>query len=254
MSAAGDARLVLSVAVTTNGLDVDEHLDVTQGGAPVSVTEVVDAHGTRLHVADVVEGDVRVSYRATIEGRAEPLEVTPLDEIVFVRPSRYAESDSLVPTAMREFSGLSGSELLFGVSSWVGQHLRYVPGSSLPTDGAVRTMLAGAGVCRDFAHLVVALLRAMHVPARLASVYAPGLAPMDFHAVAEAAIDGRWYVVDATALAPRSTLVRIAAGRDASDTAFLSVRGAPVTLDDLTVSAVVDELPIDDLFSLTSLG
>ncbi len=254
LTAAGDARLVLSVAVNATGLAVDEQLEVTQGGVPVSVTEVIDAHGARLHLADVVEGDVHVSYRATVDGRAEPLEVSALDEIVFLRPSRYCESDSLVPTAMREFSGLTGTDLLFGVSSWVGQRLQYVPGSSLPTDGAVRTMLAGEGVCRDYAHLVVALLRAMHLPARLASVYAPGLSPMDFHAVAEAAIDGHWYVVDATALAPRSSLLRIAAGRDASDTAFLTVRGAPVTLDDLTVGAVVDELPTDDLTQLISLG
>ena len=254
LTAAGDARLVLSVAVNATGLEVDEHLEVTQRGAPVAVTEVIDAHGTRLHLVDVVEGDVRVLYRATVEGRAEPLKVTALDEIVFLRPSRYSESDSLVPTAMREFAGLSGAELLFGVSSWVGRRLQYVPGSSLPTDGAVRTMLAGEGVCRDYAHLVVALLRAMHLPERLASVYAPGLSPMDFHAVAEAAIDGQWRVVDATALAPRSSLLRIAAGRDASDTAFLTVRGAPVTLDDLTVTAVVDELPNDDLTRLVSLG
>ena len=109
-------------------------------------------------------------------------------------------------------------------------------------------------MCRDYAHLVVALLRALNVPARLASVYAPGLSPMDFHAVAEAAIDGRWCVVDATTLAPRSSLVRIATGRDASDTAFLSIHGAATELDDLTVTAVVDDLPRDDVTELVSLG
>ena len=85
----------------------------------------------------------------------------------------------------------------------MGTRLNYVPGSSDPIDGAADTLLAGTGVCRDYAHLVVALLRAVFVPARLVSVYAPGLYPMDFHAVAEAFIDGQWRVVDATLLAPR---------------------------------------------------
>ena len=71
----------------------------------------------------------------------------------------------------------------------MGSRLNYVPGSSDPIDGAVDTLLAGAGVCRDFAHLVVALLRAVNVPARVVSAYAPGLDPMDFHAVAEAFVD-----------------------------------------------------------------
>jgi hypothetical protein len=70
---------------------------------------------------------------------------------------------------------------------------------------------------------------------------------MDFHAVAEAAIDGVWHVVDATTLAPRQSLVRIATGRDAADIAFLSARGdRPVRIADLQVRAVVDELPRDD--------
>ena len=145
------------------------------------------------------------------------------------RPSRYCESDTPGPTARAEFGGLAGRELLAAVSSWVGSRLAYVPGASAPTDGAVQTLLDRQGVCRDYAHLVIALLRALDVPARLVSVYAPGLSPMDFHAVAEACVDGAWHVVDATTLAPRSTLLRIATGRDACDTAFLTSHGAAVT-------------------------
>lgn len=254
LTAHGPARMVLSIAAHSSAETSDEHLSITLDGVDLPVTEVVDAHGARLHLIDVSAGEARVNYRATVVGAAAPLTTTPLDEIVFLRPSRYAESDSLGPTAAREFGGLTSTELLFGVSSWVGQHLQYVPGSSLPTDGAVQTLLSREGVCRDYAHLVVALLRSMNVPARLVSVYAPGLEPMDFHAVAEAAIDGEWRVVDATALAPRSSLVRIASGRDASDTAFLTTHGAAVTLDDLTVTAVVDDLPADDLTQLVSIA
>jgi transglutaminase-like putative cysteine protease len=252
--ATGDARLALSIAAHAPTLDVDEQLTVKQAGAQLPVTVLTDSAGTRLHVVDVTEGEVAVSYRASVVGRAEPDEVSAIDELLYLRPSRYCESDSLGPTARREFRGMTDTELLFGVSSWVADRLFYVPGSSHPTDGAVNTLLAGQGVCRDYAHLVVALLRALDVPARLASVYAPGLDPMDFHAVAEAAIDGRWCVVDATTLAPRSSLLRIATGRDAADTAFLSSRGSAVLVDELTVSAVVDELPTDDVTQLVSLG
>ena len=190
--------------------------------------------------------------RSTGAPSAEPTDEADL--LRYLRPSRYCESDSLGPTAHAEFAGLHGYDLLAAVSSWVGSRLSYVPGSSLPTDGAVRTLLARQGVCRDYAHLVVALLRALDVPARLVSVYAPGLQPMDFHAVAEAYLDGQWYVVDATTLAPRSTLVRIATGRDASDTAFLNVHHGFADLLELEVTAVAGTLPDDDVRDLVVIG
>jgi transglutaminase-like putative cysteine protease len=109
-------------------------------------------------------------------------------------------------------------------------------------------------VCRDFAHVTAALLRAKDVPARLASVYAPGLRPMDFHAVVEAYVDGAWQLVDATGLAPRSTMLRIATGRDATDTAFLSNYHGAVNLRALTVTATSQgDLPTDDGHALTVL-
>nr|MQA36487.1 transglutaminase [Modestobacter roseus] len=85
---------------------------------------------------------------------------------------------------------------------------------------------------------------ALEVPARLVAVYAPGLSPMDFHAVVEADVDGVWRTVDATRLAPTSALVRICSGRDAADTAFLSLFGGQAALGAMTVTATVDgELP-----------
>ena len=129
------------------------------------------------------------------------------------------------------------------------------PGSSGPTDGATDTLLGGAGVCRDYAHLVIALLRALRVPARLTSVYAPGCDPMDFHAVVEAYVADDWFVVDATALAPRSSLVRIATGRDASDTALMTIVSGCADLNWSQVTAVADDgLPDDDLDQLVQLS
>ena len=145
-------------------------------------------------------------------------------------------------------------DILAAVSSWVGTQLEYVSGSSGPTDGAVDTLLAGRGVCRDFAHLAIALLRAMEIPARLVAVYAPGLDPMDFHAVAEAFVEGAWYVVDGTLLAPRQSLVRIATGRDAADTSFLSSYDGAITLDAMTVTATTaGDLPVEDVANLTQV-
>jgi len=242
----GPARLALAVSAA-RGPRIEESFDATQNGTRLPVTVLEDIHGGLLHVVEVDAGAVRVEYAATVEGLAPPADFDPLQEIRYLRPSRYCESDTLRPVAVAEFSGLTGSELLAAVSGWVGGRIAYASGASLPTDGAVRTLLSRRGVCRDFAHLVVAFLRALDVPARVASVYAPGLAPMDFHAVAEAAIDGTWHVVDATGLAPRQSLLRIATGRDAADIAFLSARGdLPVRVSELEVIAIVDELPLDD--------
>jgi transglutaminase-like putative cysteine protease len=246
--------LVMAVSVTAlPGLTVDERLVVERDGSPLEVQELIEATGTRLHLAHADVGTVTIRYDATVEGTAEAAPVEQLDLIAYRRPSRYCESDQLLPTAHAEFQGLEGKPLLDAVSSWVGAQLRYIPGSSKPTDGATETLLARQGVCRDYAHLVVALLRALDVPARLVAVYAPGLDPMDFHAVAEAYIDGAWHVVDATALAPRSTLLRIATGRDAADTAFLTTIGGLVALRMLHVTATVDELPSDDMTRLVRL-
>jgi len=158
--------------------------------------------------------------------------------------------------AWTEFGGIGdAAELVRSVAAWVGGRLTYVSGSSIGTDGTVDTLTSGVGVCRDYAHLTVALLRARDVPARVAAVYAPGLQPMDFHAVAEALVDGRWCVVDATLLAPRRAMMRIATGRDAADTAFLSSYGGEVRLDLMEVVAVVDgDLPRDDLDQLVELA
>ena len=92
------------------------------------------------------------------------------------------------------------------MSSWVGTQLELRAGQQRARPTARSTRCCnGQGVCRDYAHLVVALLRGLDVPARLCAVYAPGLYPMDFHAVAEAADRrGTWQVVDATLLAPRA--------------------------------------------------
>jgi transglutaminase-like putative cysteine protease len=250
------AGLILQVAASDTGsARVDEQLQATTDGVALPLTELVIPGNGRIHTATAPAGRLVIDYAATVTGDTEAALVTPADRIVYRRPSRYAESDRLAPIAQAEFAGMTDpAQLLAAVSSWVGSRLSYVPGSSGPTDGAVDTMLQRQGVCRDYAHLVVALLRGLDVPARLCAVYAPGLYPMDFHAVAEAAIGDTWQVVDATLLAPRSSLLRIATGRDAADTAFLSTYGGGAELLESEVTATVDgALPSDDIGALVSI-
>jgi transglutaminase-like putative cysteine protease len=248
------AELVFAIAASRHYSPEYESLTATVDGNAVEVEELLDAHGTRLHRVIAPAGDFVLEYSATLPA-GEPAAGDDVERLVYLRQSRYAESDAMAPTAAAEFRGIEGgAQLLAAVSSWVGTRLSYVPGSSLPTDGATRTLLARQGVCRDYAHLCIALLRGLGIPARMVAVYAPGLTPMDFHAVAEAWIDDAWRAVDATTLAPRSSLVRIATGRDAADTAFLTVVSGRADLVDLAVTATADVLPDDDLTQLVSLA
>ncbi len=237
------------------GIEVHESFVIQLNGNTVEPREIIGEHDTRIHTVRADQGIVTLSYSATVLGQADLAPVRDIDLITYLRPSRYAEADKFFGFAATEFQqyGISVT-LLENVSSWVGTRLNYVPGSSDPIDGAADTLLAGAGVCRDYAHLVIALLRALNVPARLAAVYAPGCQPMDFHAVAEALVDAEWRVVDATCLAPRQSMVRIATGRDAADTAFLDNHQGSIILQNMTVTAVVDgALPKDSVDQLVSL-
>lgn len=248
--------LVLSVAVAQGPQVTSESIVVTVGGNPVDLTEVVDGTGVRRHVATGLPvGQIAISYAASVTGRAPAPDVRPVDPIEMAWPSRYCDSDRLAHIAREEFDGLAGADLVLAVRNWVNQRLAYVTGSSRFVDGASEVFLASEGVCRDFAHLVIAMLRARGVPARLVSVYAPGLSPMDFHAVVEAVVDGEWVAVDATGLAPRATMLRIASGRDAADTAFMTVPQGNIRLDTMSVLAITDGvLPPDDADALVPLG
>jgi transglutaminase-like putative cysteine protease len=111
-----------------------------------------------------------------------------------------------------------------------------VPGSTDSSSTAVDVLVQGAGVCRDYAHLGMALCRAMGIPARYVSGYAVDLEPPDFHGFFEVYLDQRWFLFDATRMAPLDGLVRIASGRDAADAAFATLVGA-ASLEHKVVSA-----------------
>lgn len=126
------------------------------------------------------------------------------------------------------------------VRRWIHDNLKYQPGSSDCTTDAMQTLDTGAGVCRDFAHVGIALTRALHIPARMVAGYLHQLEPMDMHAWFEAFVDGRWYTFDATQSAPRGGRIVVGYGRDAADVAFLSNYG-DMDIEEMTVT--VAQLP-----------
>lgn len=245
-----DTVLEFQIAVAHQpGIDLTESMDFILDSRGLQPREVFGAHGTRIHQVSSPAGSLRVCYRATALGSATAEPVSDHDLSMYLRPSRFAESDKLLGFAATEFGcGIGDLGMPARISTWVGNRICYLAGSSDPIDGAVETLLSGAGVCRDFTHLVVALARAVGVPARVAAVYAPGCMPMDFHSVAEAYVDGGWQAFDPTCLAPRAALLRIATGRDASDIAFLANHGGDISMNSLSVHATIDgPLPMDDL-------
>lgn len=201
----------------------------------LDVSAPVREIGERIHLVDAPAGRLTVAY----SGEAAPIAPTPItdDDVVrYLRQSRYCPSDAMEGFARKTFG--DGADP-FDVATWVFDRLSNESGSSDSLDTAIETLLTGKGVCRDYAHLVVALCRGIGRPARVVAAYAPGLEPMDFHAVAEVAVDGTWRVHDATRLAPPETFVRICHGRDAADVAFAStIRGdAPLVRSSVTATA-----------------
>ncbi|MBU2666584.1 transglutaminase family protein [Actinoplanes bogorensis] len=239
------AEVVLQISVAA-----PEKSELTVSAGEVSVLP----DGQRMLRAPA--GRVEVSYEASVGLHPGVPAVTEVERIVALRPSRYCPSDRLGGFASKEFGGLSdATTAVRAITSWVYGHLAYTPGSSGPTTDAIDTLLGGAGVCRDYAHLVATLCRAIDIPARVAAVYAPGLDPMDFHLVVETALEGQWRVWDATRLAPRQSLMRIATGRDAADTALATTISGALTMPDIRILAVAGgDLPYDDHEGLVSLS
>jgi transglutaminase-like putative cysteine protease len=118
-----------------------------------------------------------------------------------------------------------GGERIASIRDFIRKSFRYVPGSSSAARTALDTFVRREGVSRDFAHMMITLARASTIPARFASVYALGVEPQDFHAVAEVFLDGRWHLVDANAMATEGAMVKVGIGRDVADVSLLTSFG-----------------------------
>lgn len=251
---AGGLAMCLAVA---DHLGADDQLVATGPDGPLDLRVLQLPHGTRVHVVDAPAGALTIRYTATVPstGLSATAAVTDVDRLQYVLPSRYCPSDRLGGWAAGQFGAIADDATrVQRVVDWVFERTVYTPGSTGPTDDALAPLLSGQGVCRDYAHLVVTALRALELPARYVSVYAPGLSPMDAHAVVEVALGDQWYVVDATHLAPRLSMVRSGTGRDATDVALMTTLGAVTGAPTLRVTATADpDLPDEDISALVTL-
>ena len=178
-----------------------------------------------------------IAYTASVECdfqtyAARSVEATPVAEldasaIPFLFPSRYCQSDRLSRLAWDLFGSIENPhEKVVAITDWVHENVEYLRGSTDSVTSAYDTVTQRTGVCRDFAHLCIALCRALNIPARYFAGYAYQLEPPDFHACIECFIGGSWVVFDATRLAHLNGLVRVGTGRDAADAAVASIFGS----------------------------
>ncbi|MEO9777919.1 MAG: transglutaminase family protein [Sedimentitalea sp.] len=219
--------------------------DAIDFGSPEHVGRMAGEAGLGGRILIRTAEDFRCNYSARVDvdrpelnlaqlGAVSP-HLLPSDAVRYLMPSRYCQSDELQSFVAAEFGHLDGGQRIAAIRDWVFQHYRYVPGSSNAQTTAIDTFVQRQGVCRDFAHVLIALARASAIPARFASVYAPNVTPQDFHAVAEVFLDGTWHLVDATGMASADEIVRIGVGMDAAEVPFLSSFG-PMTLIAQSVS------------------
>ncbi len=206
--------------------------------------EFTDTFGNRCQRVLFAPGENVIRYDAMVTVSPEPDVIRPNARQIppqdlpphllrYTLPSRYAETDELLNFAWENFGKIpAGWERAKSICDWVHKNVEYKLGSSFPDWSAADTILRRHGVCRDMAHVVVALCRAFNMPARYSVAYLPDIEvpedglPMDFHAYAEVWLDGGWQVFDPHDNIPRKGRIFIASGLDAADTAFATIYGA----------------------------
>jgi hypothetical protein len=191
-------------------------LRADQGLLRLDCETVVDLMHHREHPASLAE---------------VPIADLPAATLPYLYPSRYCQSDRLLKFAFGEFGKLNqGYSRVQAIRDWVQSHVDFISGTSDGNTSAIDTLVTKQGVCRDFAHLMIALCRAVNIPARFATGIDygadPELGPPDFHAYVEAYVGHRWYLFDPSGTAIPMGFIRLATGRDAADAAFASIFGS----------------------------
>lgn len=194
--------------------------------------ELPSLDSTTRSVRIVSEGKktLTIKYKALVEHEIKLIEkqqlsfpsVADLPSAVlpYLLPSRYCQSDKLLRLAQDKFGRIENAyDTVRAICIWIDKNVDYVSGSTDSETSAFDTVTQRQGVCRDFAHLGIALCRALTIPARYLSCYAYKLHPPDFHACFEAYMGGNWVVFDPTKLVPLNALVKIGTGKDAADVA-----------------------------------
>jgi transglutaminase-like putative cysteine protease len=239
MAPGADFIFNIQAAYTPRQLVVHESLGLSQ---PVLTSSYTDpATQSRFLRVHAEPGNFTVSYTAVVElvhFEAQPgslPELSPLalpgEVLPYLYPSRYCQSDRLLTLANSQFGHLAlGYGRARAICDWVQQHVSFQGNTSNSTTSAIDTLIERVGVCRDFAHLMIALCRAANLPARMASGMDygadPVLGPPDFHAYVEVYLGDRWYMFDPSGTAIPMGFVRFATGRDAADIAFATIFGS----------------------------
>ena len=200
---------------------------------------------SRFIALRAMQGPLIVGYNAVVDlthfeaASNELVEVSPQalpgQVLPYLYPSRYCQSDRLLPFAGQHFGNLPmGHSRAQSICDWVSSHVRFQGNTSNSNTSALDTLIDRVGVCRDFAHLMIGLCRAVNLPARMVSGMDygadPALGPPDFHAyvevyLADASGMGRWYMFDPSGTAIPMGFVRFCTGRDAADIAFATIFG-----------------------------
>lgn len=230
-----DVLLQLEAAAIPEQVIEASHIDITptEHFARVASQDMI---GERIWVR--VQGQLKVDYRATVHIERVPADCLnlpavpphqlPGETVQYLMASRYCPSDQFETFVATEFGGVAGGAKVIAMRDWIARHFAYVPGISDSETTALDTFVKRQGICRDYAHLMITFARAAGIPARIASVYALGVEPPDFHAVAEVFIGGEWHLIDATGMAKECDMAKIGIGRDAADVAFLTAFGMAV--------------------------
>jgi transglutaminase-like putative cysteine protease len=187
------------------------------------------------------QGALRLRYQADVvlafyqaapaSVQESPVASLPPEALAYLYPSRYCESDRLIDFAIGLFGHLpKGYGRVQAIQQWVRDQVAFKSATSNSMTSALNTLQDRVGVCRDFAHLMVALCRALSIPARFTTGMDfgadPALGPPDFHAYVEVYLSGRWYIFDPSGTAIPLGFVRIGTGRDAADVSFATIFGA----------------------------
>ena len=196
--------------------------------------------GNRLLRLRADAGPLHVRYMGNVEVEhfiadpgdvvAAPLDALPIRTLPFLWSSRYCQADSVQQLAWREFGNMApGFAQVDAVCRWVRGQVEFRVGTSTVRTSALETLEQRMGVCRDFAHSMIAILRSLNYPARFVTGVDYGaeesLGPPDFHSYVEAWIGDRWWLFDPTGITPLTGLIRIGTGRDAADVAFATMFG-----------------------------
>ena len=212
-------------------------------------TRLVAPEGLITFRADFVARDTGEPERLPIGLAQSPVEDVPDDVVEYLLPSRYCDMEFLNDLAWREFGHLEpGWPRVKAIVGYAHRRIQFGYQHASCTRTAFEAHEEGRGVCRDYAHLAITLLRCLNIPARYATGYLgdigvpPADAPMDFSACIQVWLGGAWRTMDPRHNQPRIGRILMAVGRDAADVAITTHFG-PAELVEFKV--ITEELADD---------